>query len=175
MNLEDVIALRGGAPFNDIHFFDAPRPIDVGLIAHPVPSLQAFASHPSGSRYALWMGHVAWIDSEGEQYLLAESVDHFVDALHLPAGALFDVMHASQGSYGRPENRLAPLAELVEEYGPAWIAQSVASARKEFGAGYDAFVAWARDRGRGTPKDLPERLFTMRATARKLREMCRGK
>lgn len=171
MEISELAAWARENSFNDIEFHDAPEPPPEGLLAREVPGLLTFAQHGSGSQYALYEGHVVWLDSEGEQFVIARSVDDFVDAMHLYAGSLYDAMSASQGqSYTQPDS-LASADKLKERFSAAWLEDSAETAREEF-EGHQAFEAWAAERGRGLPMDLVDRLVALRPVVKRLRAAC---
>lgn len=166
MQLSDFTAwAREHHGWNDIELWDEEREDTGGLIEQPIPDLVGFAEHGSGSVYALWKGHVVWLDSEGEQFLLAKSVDEFVDAMHLYAGSLWDLASAGQ------REEAPDLDELREEFDQAWIAEARESAREANPEAYEAFTTWAASQGRGAPAYIVDRLAALRPMALKLRKL----
>jgi hypothetical protein len=171
MDIQTILSWAELTEANDIELYDELRDIEEGITNNAVPAMRAFAEHGSGSQYAIYEGHVVWIDSEGDQYTIARNVDELVDALHLPAGALYDAMSACEGSSGREETELASIDELRERFGAEWMAEQVASARAD-NEGYAAFEEKARELGRGVPTDLVDRLVALRGFTKKLRAVC---
>jgi hypothetical protein len=171
MEISELMGWGRRGAFNDIEFHEGLEAPPEGLLAREVPGLLVFAQHGSGSMVALYEEHVVWLDSEGEQFVIARNVDEFVDALHLHAGSLYDAMSACQGtSYTKPGN-LASAAALEKRFNAEWIQDNAETAREEF-EGYDAFEAWAAERGRGVPLDLADRLIALRPVAQRLRVSC---
>ncbi len=153
---------------NDIEWYAAPQTVPEGIMLKVPDGMTAFAKHGSGSQYALWNGVVYWIDSEGEQYALAASVDELVDALHLNAGALYDTMRACQGPGYQPST--APLEELRARFNAAWLEDQLEDSLNSHEA-QDALREWAKAQGRGAPRDLAARLVALRPAIAELRAL----
>lgn len=170
MDLDTLMAYGRAHSFNDIEWFDEPQPVDKDLLGSSVDGLTGFAEHGSGSVYATFQGRVFWIDSEGEQYAIAGSIDEFVDALHYHAGSLYDAMSACQGaSYVAPAQRAKPTA-LRNRFGATWCEAARVALRNEYEA-YEAFCAWAKQHGRGPALDLVDRLVALRPAVDTLRAL----
>ena len=153
---------------NDIEWHDAPQPVSEGILLCVPDGMSAFAQHGSGSEYAMWNGVVFWIDSEGEQYALAASVDDLVDALHVEAGALYDTMRACQGPGYAPST--APLEELQSRFDTSWLDAQLQSSLERYPA-QGALREWAKAQGRGAPRDLAARLVALRPALAALRAL----
>ena len=161
-----IAELKALRQFNDIEFHDKLVPPDEALLAKPVPGLMTFAEHGSGSQYATFDGHVVWLDSEGALYVIARNMNEFVDALHLYAGFLYDVMASCQASTDRS------LDILKKEFDASAIEAGAQFLRDDgvYQGGFALFEAWAKKKGRSIPTDLVERSTALRPLARRLRE-----
>lgn len=169
--LDELAAFaKNHAGFNDFELWakpDAARTKE--LLGREVDGLVAFGEHGSGSLYATYRGCVVWLDSEGEQFTLAGSIDDFIAALHVYAGSLYDAMASCQAENPPPAD------ELRHRFGASWLKRSTAHARTSCGASYAAFTAWAATQNLSAPENLVDRLIALRETTRALRAAAAGK
>lgn len=174
MELDTFMAYGREHHFNDIEWFDVLEPVDEALLGRKVDGLIGFAQHGSGSIYALFAGRVFWIDSEGEQYAIAENLDEFVDALHFHAGALYDAMSRCQGASLVAPHARADVETLQNKFDAEWQEDAMESLRDEYD-GYADFCAWAAQHGRAPAANLVERLVALRPAIDALRALVHGK
>jgi hypothetical protein len=109
---------------------------------------------------------VVWLDSEGEQYIIAANVAEFVDAMHLYAGCLWDAMSACQRAPSQP------LEKLRERFDADWRQDAIDDAREC--EGYEDFCLWAASHGRSAPHDIVSRLVALHTETQQLRALCAG-
>jgi hypothetical protein len=187
MRLEQLMdyARQQERSFNDIWFYaeDPDRePFDTErvttILGKPVPGIQAFAAHGSGSLYALWEGKIVWLDSEGDQFVIAKDAADFTDALMLYVGDIWQAARACQEDEGfvqkYSKGKHKTVAQLQEGFDAKWLAESVqlALGDKVRGEGAAAYAAWAKAHGRSVPRDIIARLVALRPDAIKLRALC---
>jgi hypothetical protein len=169
--------------FNDIWFYaqdKTRKPFETEpvttLLGKEVPGILAFGRHGSASLYAQWQGHIVWLDSEGDQFVIARNVDHFIDALLFEIGAVWQVANACQETAsfvekfrgGRHKQRDA----LVSGFDAAYFEAAKKPAQEWMVDNVAEFAAWAAAHGRAAPTDLVDRLIELRAAAEELRRHC---
>ena len=185
MKLNDLIeyAKTHEDSFNDIWFYgtDEDRqpletePVET-LIGKKVPGLQSFGRHGDGSLFALWGDRICWLDSEGDQFVIARDVDHFADLLMFWIRDVWQAAGACQESdkfvADMRDGKHRTLESLVEDF--AWLDTSPDELRKmaQYKDGAGEYAAWATKHGRAAPKDLVARLVELRSATAELRKLC---